>query len=254
VSHTGNRHAATGHDTGPIPIVANPQKRPATSHSPQAPVKESTNRFPPWRATLVLMTTTSIGLGIGYLAGLSDVDATDIETAGIWFVAAAGLAGLLVAARFFLSDQLYHDLRRRFYRDYQLEARRQAALDRARADASLAQQQAALIRTSIEWTWGIPIGSGRLLVENLHVRAVNESTKPATNVWYRHLDHAPYWNRLTFELAVEDTAERSFRLERPFEAKAEQVFELIPGTEFVFDHDGTKWQRIGDGLPTPVRP
>jgi hypothetical protein len=135
-------------------------KRPTTVEVIVAAVKRESEDALRLAVLIMLMVLIgALGLSVGYLIGLKDVDAAAVEAAGTWFGALVSLGAVVIAARVFLSDKLFQD--------YQLAADREREREeRAERDQYLAGQ-ASQVALDIDVTYG----PGALTTEvNLEVR------------------------------------------------------------------------------------
>ena len=99
---------------------------------------------------LLLVIVGALCLSAGYLIGVRDIGADDVEAAGTWFGAIATLATVIIAGRVFLSDRLYQD----YQVAYDLEREREEKAEENRkqlAQARLVDLKADDQGGSVQW-------------------------------------------------------------------------------------------------------
>jgi hypothetical protein len=109
--------------------VSDHQRRPSTVQALVAAVKrESRDQLRMAMLILLLVIVGALCPSAGYLIGVRDIGADDVEAAGTWFGAIATLATVIIAGRVFLSDRLYQD----YQVAYDLEREREEKAEESR--------------------------------------------------------------------------------------------------------------------------
>jgi hypothetical protein len=93
-----------------LDLVPADPTRPTTVEAIVAAVKrESQHGLRSAILIMLMVLIGTIGLSVGYLMGVRDINPAAVEAAGTWFGALVTLAAVIIAARVFLSDKLYQD-------------------------------------------------------------------------------------------------------------------------------------------------
>jgi hypothetical protein len=155
--------------------VAAEYRRPTTVEAIVAAVKrESSDQLRLAVLIMLMVLIGALGLSVGFLIGVRDIDAAAVEAAGTWFGALVSFGAVVIAARVFLSDKLFQDYQLAADREREATDRERQREERADKDRYLVAQ-ARLVDLGLEFTAQSVVAGARPDFTEITAVVVNNS-------------------------------------------------------------------------------